>query len=136
MAHLNKDSDAQRNIKAIADNFLQNELIKEKVQKLLEQFKFNSFSDALNITTQVFSEHRHNGRPVRSVPKRRRQKRMQTVRDTIQSIFEIEQPSSTATFPLKKCLFYALSILISFIVVVGSGIEKQFIFGLPPGMLV
>uniref|UniRef100_A0A183CB09 Uncharacterized protein n=1 Tax=Globodera pallida TaxID=36090 RepID=A0A183CB09_GLOPA len=78
MAHLNKDSDAQRNIKTIAENLMQNELVKEKMQKFLEHFKFNSFSDALNITTQVFSEHHHNGGPVRSVPQRRRQKRMQT----------------------------------------------------------
>ncbi|KAI3415256.1 hypothetical protein GPALN_004871 [Globodera pallida] len=82
MAHLNKDSDAQRNIKTIAENLMQNELVKEKMQKFLEHFKFNSFSDALNITTQVFSEHRHNGRPVRSVAQHRRQKRMQTGRSS------------------------------------------------------
>uniref|UniRef100_A0A914H6R9 Uncharacterized protein n=1 Tax=Globodera rostochiensis TaxID=31243 RepID=A0A914H6R9_GLORO len=53
MANLNKDADAQRNIKTFAENFLQNELFKEKMQKFLSDFKFNSFSDALNIATKV-----------------------------------------------------------------------------------
>uniref|UniRef100_A0A914HAQ7 Uncharacterized protein n=1 Tax=Globodera rostochiensis TaxID=31243 RepID=A0A914HAQ7_GLORO len=99
------------------------------MQKFLEHFKFNSFSDALNIATQVFSEHRHhNGRPVRSVAQLRRHKRMQTVRDTIQSVFEIEEPSSSATSPPKICTFYVVSMLISFIgIVVGSGIELFFV---------
>uniref|UniRef100_A0A914H7V5 Uncharacterized protein n=1 Tax=Globodera rostochiensis TaxID=31243 RepID=A0A914H7V5_GLORO len=128
MVHLNKDADAQKNIKTIAENLLQNELVKKKMQKFLEHFKFNYFSDALNIATQVFSEHRHhNGRPVRSVAQLRRQKRMQTVRDTILRVFEIEEPSSTATSSPKMCLFFAVSMLISFIGVVGSGIELFFV---------